>query len=60
VKRDTYTRTEADAAAHANWLGRNEDFGAGEPFVEIRTPYCSVCQRGTKDYVCGPCTRDAA
>jgi hypothetical protein len=60
MREDKFSRDEAGAREWANWLGRSEDFGAGEPFAEIRTPYCNTCQHGTKNYVCGPCTRGAA
>jgi hypothetical protein len=59
MREDTYTNTEADAVRHAATLGRDEDFGGGvQP--PVLTPYCRVCQRGTKDYVCGPCARESA
>lgn len=53
------SRTEHDAAHFAAIAGASEHVGGGFE-VNVPTPYCSVCQRGTKDYVCGPCAREAA
>lgn len=51
--------TEAEARRNAAIAGASEhDADAIQP--PVLTPYCSVCQRGTKDYVCGPCAREAA
>lgn len=53
------SRTESDAAHFAAIAGASEhDADAIQP--PVLTRYCSVCQRGTKGYVCGPCARDAA
>lgn len=57
--RDETSRTEAEAARAADLIGRGEWIGGGAE-VLVPTPYCSACQRGTSEYVCGPCRRDQA
>jgi hypothetical protein len=58
MREDDYTRDEAGARDHAAILGASEWIGGDQ--APDTTPYCSVCQRGTGGYVCGPCARDAA
>ena len=54
--REDTSRTEADAAAYAFNQGRDEAIDP-DGFTETRSPFCFVCQRGTKAHVCGPCRR---
>lgn len=59
MREDDFTTTEHAARDAANTLGRSEWIGGGgEEYVS--TPYCSVCQRGTSGFVCGPCEREAS
>lgn len=58
-REDTTSRDEHAARDAANTLGRSEWIGGGVE-VHVPTPYCSVCQRGTSGFVCGPCGRDAS
>lgn len=59
MREDDFTNTPEDAAAYERLRGRDEDIGEPGGSIEARTPFCSVCQNGTKSYVCGPCARDA-
>ena len=54
------SRDESAARDAANLAGRVEDFGGGVGVPPVTTPYCSMCQRGTSGYACGPCGRDAS
>ena len=56
---DTWTTTEAGAAAYERLRGFDESLYEPYGFTEVRTPYCSRCEGGTKAYVCGPCQRAA-
>ena len=58
MREDTHTTDEAGARDHAAALGAHEAITDDAPHVV--TPFCSVCQRGTKGYVCGPCAREAS
>lgn len=40
--------------ARATWAVERPE---GDTFTDIGTPYCSLCQNGTKGYICGPCER---
>lgn len=57
MREDKFTRTEADAAAYEA-IRAHTDGPEPSAFVEVPTPYCKACQRGTKDYLCGPCQRE--
>jgi hypothetical protein len=57
MREDTFTNTVADAAAYERIRGRDEAIDQ-MGFAPHRTIFCSVCQRGTKPHVCGPCLRE--
>jgi hypothetical protein len=57
MRPDTFTNTPEDAAAYERLRARDADLSEPYGFVEVTTPYCSRCARGTKGYVCGPCQR---
>jgi hypothetical protein len=58
MRADDFTNTPEDAADYHRLMA--QDAGPDEPygFAETRVPFCKVCQRGTKDYTCGPCERE--
>jgi hypothetical protein len=57
MREDKYTNTPEDAASYEQLRGCDAAIDQSD-FVHVRTPFCRVCQRGTKAYVCGPCERE--